>query len=171
MFDNPPDMSMKMPIPSPFSYAEVGLSNMSIMKSSESTCFSGFAESMRTMGLRTGTHRYTAEWTISMSAPDIGRNAIVWRSTSTAILSVSARRSRLYRKYSEGTPMWNSSTAIPKGYAARSRRDSGTMRKASFSILTVGAGWTLLAYFMPMEEVLGVDPTVLETGRYGVRCL
>lgn len=29
MFDNPPDMSMKMPISSPFSYAEVGLSNMS----------------------------------------------------------------------------------------------------------------------------------------------
>ena len=29
MFDNPPDISMKMPISSPFSYAEVGLSNMS----------------------------------------------------------------------------------------------------------------------------------------------
>ena len=29
IFDNPPDMSMKMPISSPFSYAEVGLSNMS----------------------------------------------------------------------------------------------------------------------------------------------
>lgn len=28
MFDNPPDISMKMPISSPFSYAKVGLSNM-----------------------------------------------------------------------------------------------------------------------------------------------
>ena len=31
LFDNPPKLSMKMPISSPFSYAEVGLSNRSII--------------------------------------------------------------------------------------------------------------------------------------------